>query len=363
MTITEEQFTYLMRCFQLLSHLPSFSPNGISKAKQARYKKALVIGAGSGRDIASAVLLTEKLRKQGVQVDLAGFLTPWAVHEFAGKLERPINTLDGSPTRKFLANKREQSIPFFEPELFKLNTELGLGLEEIHLFSLHYGTLGLLDAIQRLVRTKEYDLILAVDVGGDILATREDCRYIYTPIVDLTCLNILTWLDTSADLVLSVIAPGSDGEIPSRRLAEIVAELRVKGILLGGEGIFNTSQEFSAFFGVNSEINSRTRLHSQTFDSIVKIVNSDHNLTETYKRRNKDEEFQVELIKGFADRIFHFDLREVARRLGFSLPSDCLSVLLLARIFQALGCAGTEVDSFHVPVCIIDGDYNITALI
>ncbi len=327
------------------------------------YKKALVIGAGSGRDIASAVLMTEGLRRQGVKVDLAGFLTPWTVHEFSGKFEKPINTLDGSLARKFLANKREQSIPFFEPELFRLNTELGLGLEEIHLFSLHYGTLGLLDAIQRLVRIKEYDLILAVDIGGDILATREDFRYVYTPIVDLTCLHILSWLDTSADRILSVIAPGSDGEIPSRRLTEIISELRVRGILLGEEEISNTSQEFSAFFGVNSEINSRTGLHSQTFDSIVKIVRSDSDLVEIYKRRSRGEEFQVELIKGFSDQVFHFDLRRVAGRLGFFLPSDCPSVLLLARIFQVLGCAGTEVDSFHVPVRIRDGDYKITALI
>ena len=106
----------------------------------SKYSKALVIGAGSGRDIASSVLITEKLREQSINVDLAGFLTPWALHEFDGDLEKVVNSLS-KPSRKFIATKEGVSLDsYFEPELIEINKESDLGIGEIYLFSLHYGT-------------------------------------------------------------------------------------------------------------------------------------------------------------------------------------------------------------------------------
>src|SRR3989344_7713833 len=139
------------------------------------YSKALVIGAGSGRDIASAVLITEKLREKRTEVDLAGFLTPWALHEFDDELERPVNKLSERPTRKFIANREAVSLDsYFEQQLMPINRELGLGIGDIFLFSLHYGTERLRIELEKLVAQKGYDFIVAVDVGGDILARRKD---------------------------------------------------------------------------------------------------------------------------------------------------------------------------------------------
>ena len=105
------------------------------------YDRALVVGAGSGRDMASCILLTETLRELNVAVDLAGFLTPWALHTFDGELERPINRLMGQKSRKFIANQEEVPLDsYFEPELVRLNADLGLGVEGFYLFSLQYGT-------------------------------------------------------------------------------------------------------------------------------------------------------------------------------------------------------------------------------
>ena len=192
-----------------------------------KYSKALVIGAGSGRDIASSVLITEKLKEQGIDVDLAGFLTPWALHEFDGELEKTVNKAS-KPSRKFIATNEGVSLDsYFEPELPEINEELSLGIGDIYLFSLQYGTEKLREELEGLVAQRGYDLIVAVDVGGDILTHKQDLGSVYTPIVDLTCLEILADLRTTADKYLTVIAPGVDGEIPSQRLKEIIGNERV----------------------------------------------------------------------------------------------------------------------------------------
>ena len=179
-----------------------------------KYSKALVIGAGSGRDIASSVLITEKLREQGVKVDLAGFLTQWALHEFDNELEKPVNKLSDKQTRKFIATKENVSLDsYFEPELIEINQELGLGIRDIYLFSLYYGTERLKIELEGLVARKSYDLIVVVDVGGDILARGKDLSSVFTPIVDLSCLEILSRMKTNADKYLTVVAPGVDGEL------------------------------------------------------------------------------------------------------------------------------------------------------
>ena len=101
--------------------------------KQKKYSRALVVGAGSGRDFASAVLLTEKLCKSGAKVDLAGFLAPWALHEFDGKLEQPLNRLT-KKSRKFSPNNCSLSLEgYFEPHLLSLNKEMDLGIKNFYL--------------------------------------------------------------------------------------------------------------------------------------------------------------------------------------------------------------------------------------
>ena len=234
----------------------------------SKYSKALVIGAGSGRDIASSVLITEKLREQGIEVDLAGFLTPWALHEFDGELEKTVN-IASKPSRKFIATKEEVSLDsYFEPELPEINEELLLGIGEIYLFSLQYGTERLRDELEGLVRQGDYDLIVAVDVGGDILAHRQDLASVYTPIVDLTCLEVLADLKTTADRYLTVVSPGVDGEIPSERLKDIIGNERA----LKREQLTPESRNYQTFVQVYNEINRRTKSSSHTGDVIKRVV-------------------------------------------------------------------------------------------
>lgn len=333
---------------------------------EKNYSKVLVIGAGSGRDIASSVLLTDKLRKLGVGVDLAGFLTPWALHTFDGELEKTVNELADKSSRKFIPSREAVSLDsYFEPELAKLNGEFGLEIEKIYLLSLQYGTAKLGAQLERLIKKNSYDSVIALDVGGDILARKKDYPWLLTPIVDFSCLSILAGLRSRIDSYLIVVAPGVDGEIPCRNLLEILDELNTKGLVLCTEELRTSSSNYKAFRRINDEICSRTGSNSNTFRLIEKVMCSSRaHISETLEKmvsikgRKWKLSLPVDLRQSLAKGIYYFDLRSIHSIRGVEL--------LYNNIFEAfvklkqLGAGGTEVDLSFVPASIGEGGYKDT---
>ena len=333
------------------------------------YSKALVIGAGSGRDVASCVLMTVKLRRLGVRVDLGGFLTPWALHTFNGEIEQPVNELTGRESKKFLPSGGGASLTsYFEPELVKLNRELGLGVEEFYLFSLHYGTGPLREALGRLVEENSYDVVVALDVGGDILAGEADYPWLLTPIVDFSCLAVLGELTTGIDRYLSVVAPGVDGEVPRENLKKIFDELNAKGLVLSSEKISKKGSAYQLFSQAARAINSRTSSVSNTFRIIERVVASpDPNLNERLHKRIKIGDkawrisFPIDLESSLVDRVFHFELSTI-----YGTKRTPLSYKNIFEAFvkmKQLGMGGTEVDVAFVPLSMEDGRFEETVFL
>jgi hypothetical protein len=331
---------------------------------QKKYKRALVIGAGSGRDLASAVLLTEGLRKNGAKVDLAGFLTPWAMHSSNGSLEKPINRLSRN-SRKFIPTKEDVSLgSFFEPSLIDLNEELDLGLANIYLFSLHHGLNELATNLQDLIKREGYDLILAADIGGDILAQRQDLPSLMSPIVDTACMSLLSRMHTFADMQLAVVSPGVDGEISNRRLNEILKNLEHIGCFLQCFS-FCDSQEYEKFSEVNMQINLRTNSYSHTFEMIRKILGQNRNTSVemTYKKdlvignTTWSIPFPVELETDLMDKIFFFNLRSMLKT-GYVDALQYTSVMEAFLELKRRGAGGTEVDFSYVPLNVGNGAYD-----
>ena len=330
------------------------------------YSKALVIGAGSGRDIASSVLVTDKLRKLRIGVDLAGFLTPWALHTFDGELEKPVNELADKRSKKFIPSREGVSLDsYFEPELVKLNREFGLEIEKIYLLSLQYGTAKLRDQLERLIKENSYDAIIALDVGGDILARKKDYPWLLTPIVDFSCLSILAGLRSRIDSYLTVVAPGVDGEIPCRNLQEIFNELKNKGLVLCTEELRKSSSNYQAFQRINNEISSRTGSYSNTFRLIEKVVCSSRaHISETLEKRVSVKErrwklsLPIDLRQSLAKGMYHFDLKSIhsIRDVGLSYKNIFEAFVKL----KQLGVGGTEVDLSFVPGSIEGGGYKDT---
>jgi hypothetical protein len=328
------------------------------------YAKALVIGAGSGRDIASCVLVTEKLRKLGIAVDLAGFLTPWALHMFDGELEKPVNELADKRSKKFIASREGVFLDsYFEPTLYKLNREFGLEVGHFYLFSLQYGTASLRGELEDLIQNNAYDVLIAVDIGGDILARKEDYPWLLTPIVDFSCLSIVAGLRSTTDSHLTVIAPGVDGEIPCENLQEILNELEEEGLVLGFEELTKSSGHYQAYQRINREINSRTSSVSNTFRLIEMVLASPRaHISETLEKRVSVEgriwnlSFPMDLRPFLAKGVYYFDLRSI-----YSMRNTRLSYQSVFEAFKKLkelGAGGTELDLSFVPSSIDGRGYQ-----
>jgi hypothetical protein len=328
------------------------------------YSKALVIGAGSGRDIASCVLVTEKLRKLGIGVDLAGFLTPWALHMFDGELEKPVNELADNRSKKFIPSRKRVFLDtYFEPTLYKLNRELGLEVDHLYLFSLQYGTARLGSELENLIRKNAYDVLIAVDIGGDILARKKDYPWLLTPIVDFSCLTIVAGLRSTIDSLLTVIAPGVDGEIPSQNLQEILDELEGEGLVLGFEELTKSSSRYQAYQRINHEINSRTSSVSNTFRLIERVLASSRaHISETLEKKLSVEgrkwniSFPIDLKPFLAKGVYHFDLRRIYSMRDTGLSYE--SVFEAFKKLKELGAGGTELDLSFAPSSIDGRGYH-----
>lgn len=319
------------------------------------HKKALVIGAGSGRDIASSLLVAEELRQKGTRVDLGGFLTPWALHRFDGMLEKPINRLPSRSIKFIPGHENKPMSCYFEPELGRLFEG------RVYLFSLQYGTATLAQELGELVKRESYDLVVAVDTGGDIFARHTDLPRLLTPIIDLSCLEILAKL--KVDTALAVIAPGVDGEISHQDLTEIFEELERKNPVLGFHEIKEESFAYRRFVEVKRALDRIS--HSHTCDMIERIVreNPQADIEEDYRKmygiekRYWEVKFPVKLLRDLVSRIFYFDLKGI-KALRSDIPIQYETVLDAFVQLKRMGAGGTEVDMSYVPMSCKNGQYT-----
>ncbi|MCX6781585.1 MAG: DUF1152 domain-containing protein [Candidatus Magasanikbacteria bacterium] len=310
----------------------------------------------------TSLLVVGKLRAEKIEVDLAGFLTPWSLHYFNGKLEKPINRLIGQKAKKFIPTKEKHKLPFFEPYLFKINGNNALGIGKMYLFSLQYGTNKLKRGVQKIVSANKYDLIIAVDVGGDVLARKADIGTVITPIVDFSCINILNDIKTRAKKYLAVISPGVDGELSKQSLKEIIYGYKNKGQIFQTEILKKEDQTNYIFLDTLEKINKRTRYYSHTTEMIKKILLSKATNKERYVKTLKVHDkkwpikYSVSLDPGLSNKIYYFELEKICNKMP--VRPDYVNILQAFKLFKKAGVGGTEVDLTYIPGKIRNEKYT-----
>ncbi|MBI5066177.1 DUF1152 domain-containing protein [Candidatus Woesearchaeota archaeon] len=220
-----------------------------------KYNKALLIGTGGGNDIVSAILPALYLSKQGTQVDIAGILSPGATHTYRGKQEQVINKLEGD-VKRFISSKKPTEISFVDSSLPQIAKELKIPVNNFYNLSTKQGSQELSVTVKKLVETNKYDLVLGVDVGGDILARGKEDSKLFSPMMDFTTLYILPCLNV--DSFLLEFGLGTDGELESNGIREILTELRQKNLILNESEINKNDKEVSSFKIIYEKI-SKTR--------------------------------------------------------------------------------------------------------
>jgi hypothetical protein len=303
----------------------------------------------------------KKLVDYNINVDLAGFLTPWALHSFKGKLEKTINRLDGLNARKFIPTKENQDLVFYEQHLYNINKQKHLKINDIYLLSLHHGVNDLLSEMQELIDNKNYDLIIAVDVGGDILARKQDLHYVFTPIVDKTCLYLLDNLKTEAKKIVAIIAPGIDGELPKKNIKEIFRFHRKSKSILHEEDIKNDINFKYLILALN-ELNKKIKFSGNTIKILSKIAKNKTDFKEIYIKKIKignkkwNIKFPVILDSKLANKVFYISLEKIKKITKFNLNYH--NIIEAFKFFNKLNVGGTEVDLTYVPKKIFNGKYN-----
>ncbi len=234
-----------------------------------RYGKALVFGTGGGNDIVSAVLAAMYLNRQGIETDVGGILSPAAVHTFSGQPEQVINEI-GADLKRHIPSKTPVEISLIDAKLPQLTRSLGMPIDNFYGLSIRSGTSALVDGLEELVAANSYDLVVAVDVGGDILARGREDPTLLSPVMDFTSLYAVGQL--SVDTLLVEFGLGTDGELRPEGIWEILKELKDRDLLLHEGMIGPDDCEVSSFRRLFDQVAGIRRGHTavmtlQTLDT------------------------------------------------------------------------------------------------
>jgi hypothetical protein len=264
--------------------------------KFKKYKKALVFGTGGGNDIISSIIPALHLQKLGIQTDIGGVLSPVANHSFDKKEERPINEINnvkrivetpyiltGSFHDRFCDSTQIKEIGLvdnFIPDIIKKEN---LNINKFYNFSFKYGTAKLLRMLNSLIKKENYDLVIGVDVGGDILANGVEHESAISPIMDLSSLFILGNLDVDTYLVEYGLC--TDGELTPHSIDIILDELKEKNLIVKESQLKYEDKEVKVLESVYNQIKEFRK--GNTNRMTLASLQSDEDIYEDYKFRSR----------------------------------------------------------------------------
>ena len=198
-------------------------------------KKALLIGIGGGGDIVGTIPTSDLLAMFGVECVYGGI--SWERSVF--------DPVPGPRTFEETVNARKLNdvVWYANPDTVTSTgvsyAESGFSRvlgEETLLIGIHGGpeavAKGILDACSKL----EADLVIGIDVGGDVLA-KGDEPGLMSPLADSLMTAALYYLNRDIPTVMGLFGFGSDGELTQSELESSMKVLAKEGGILGSWGI------------------------------------------------------------------------------------------------------------------------------
>jgi len=201
-------------------------------------RRILVFGAGGGGDIVTAAAFALKLRRLGYRTYISA--APWE-RLVIDPVPGPIHLSEvREPSLKedgFIAvNKDSYAVRRGRKLVFQAVNVAKAISEDIYLCDMNKGVKGVAEALVRLSRYLDVDLVVGLDVGGDILALGYE-ESLWSPLADqvsLSALHLLT-VKHGIDTVIALASPGADGELDRdyvlRRINEVFKEGGYKGAI------------------------------------------------------------------------------------------------------------------------------------
>jgi len=198
-------------------------------------RRALIVGMGGGGDVVGALALTELCEAVGTAWELGGIAWermpidphpgPRPLAEIRGgrRLGDSVVLADGETTTP-------EGVHFAES---RMAAHLG---RPTALLDVTGGPAGTAAGIEAAAAELRCDLVVALDVGGDVLAVGTEPG-LASPLCDAVVLAATTLLPPELPSLAAVYGPGCDGELTPSEVLERVGELEDAGALLGTWGL------------------------------------------------------------------------------------------------------------------------------
>ncbi len=180
------------------------------------YESVLFVGTGGGNDVFSTVLASHCLREYGVRWGrsaIAGVVSPFHRHELGSTVFPGVGLVTPTSVRRLSRRGDLREIGFVDARVSQLVRRGRIMTDCVYALSLERGAEGMAESFAALAR--EFELIVLVDVGGDIFFDGED-PHVISPMFDAMTLRGFT--DSGAKGVLFEAGPGTDGEIEPESL-------------------------------------------------------------------------------------------------------------------------------------------------
>jgi len=309
------------------------------------FKKPLVIGTGGGNDIVSATLVLADLQDRKVYGDLAGICSPGAIHMYNGVSEKSVNSVFEN-TQRFIDSKSRKQLAFIDslvPQVLKNNGIQG----RVYNLSGRLGTEALVNELELLIAQREYDGIIAVDVGGDILARGRKDSTILSPLMDFTTLYAVSQL--SLPSVLVEFGLQTDGELRPHGCTEILMELKRDNMLLAETTISKEDSAVQRLEKIYDGIKDVRHGHTtaMTFKTLEETedINADYRFHVHVLDKKVTHRFPLTLEAKYFGKAFIIDLKPFAKTREHAFPyKNNLEMYLKTKL---IADTKTEMDTLY----------------
>lgn len=198
-------------------------------------KKALLIGIGGGGDIVGTIPTSELLRIFGIECLYGGIAWERSVFDPEPGPRTFEETKNVRKLNEVVWYANPQSATYTDVSFAESSFSKVLG-QETFLIDIHKGPKAVSEGIYQGCLTLGVDLVVGIDVGGDVLAQGGEPG-LMSPLADSVMTASMYYLDHKIPTFMGLFGYGSDGELTHDELESSMKILAREGGILGSWGI------------------------------------------------------------------------------------------------------------------------------